>query len=69
MPPLPPPRAIDVGLAIRRAVGRALDACAPAYAVAWEQSMGIARTQVMGAVQLWLSGTVDLINNAARGSR
>lgn len=47
---LPPPRVMDLGTAFRRAVLRAFDAAMPANGVAWEQSMGIGRTQVMGAV-------------------
>ncbi len=47
---LPHPRVMDIGTAIRRAVTRAFDAAMPANGVAWEQSMGIGRTQVMGAV-------------------
>lgn len=50
MPALPPPRLIDLGLAVRRRVLQALDAAAPAYGTAWERSMGIGRTQVIGAI-------------------
>ena len=50
MPPAPPPRAVDAALALRSALLRAADALLPSTAVAWQRTMGIGRTQVIGAV-------------------
>jgi hypothetical protein len=47
---LPPPRAIDAALALRRLLLRAADALLPAQAAAWDRTMGVARTQVVGAL-------------------
>lgn len=46
----PPPLAVDIGLAIRRLLLRAADALLPPFAAMWEKSMGIGRTQVIGAI-------------------
>lgn len=50
LPRVPPPRAVDAALALRRALIRAADALLPPTAVAWQQTMGIASTQVIGTV-------------------
>ncbi|MEA2459492.1 MAG: hypothetical protein QOC95_2464 [Thermoleophilaceae bacterium] len=50
MPNVPPFRAVDAGLALRRLLLRAADALMPATAVLWDRSMGIGRTQVLGAI-------------------
>ena len=49
-PPVPPPRAVDAALALRGALLRAADALLPSTAVAWQRTMGIGRTQVIGAM-------------------
>lgn len=46
----PPPFAVDAALALRRVLLRAADAVVPAEGVLWEKSMGLARTQVIGAL-------------------
>jgi hypothetical protein len=50
MPGLPPPLVVDAGLALRRVLLRAADALLPAGAVAWERSMGLARTHVIATL-------------------
>lgn len=50
VPPVPPPRAVDAGLTLRRALLWAADALLPATAVAWNKTMGAGRAQVIGAL-------------------
>jgi hypothetical protein len=50
MPSLPPPRAIDAGLALRRLLLRTADALLPPAAALWDRTMGVERTQVAGAL-------------------
>jgi len=50
VPPVPPPRAVDVGLALRRALLWAADAFVPATAVVWHRTMGVGRAEVIGAM-------------------
>jgi len=47
---LPPPRVLDAGLALRRALLRATDAMLPATAAVWERTMGIGRTHVVATL-------------------
>jgi hypothetical protein len=47
---VPPPLAVDAAFALRRLLLRAADSVLPASAVVWDRSMGIERTQVMGAL-------------------
>jgi hypothetical protein len=47
---VPPPFVVDVGLAIRRVLLRAADAIVPPWAAAWEKSMGIGTTHVIGTL-------------------
>jgi precorrin-6B methylase 2 len=47
---VPPPPVVDVVLVLRRALLRAADALVPAEAAVWDRTMGIARTQVIGAI-------------------
>jgi hypothetical protein len=46
----PPPRAIDAAFALRRTLLRAADLLLPAWAAAWDKTMGLGRTQVIGAI-------------------
>ena len=50
VPPVPPPRAVDAGLALRRALLWAADALVPPTGLVWLKTMGIARAQVIGAM-------------------
>ena len=50
VPPVPPPLAVDAALALRRTLLRAADAVLPAGAAVWDRTMGIERTQVIGAI-------------------
>ena len=50
VPPVPPPRAVDAALGLRRALLRAADALLPATAVMWERTMGLAKAEVIGAM-------------------
>lgn len=50
MPPVPPPRAVDAALALRRALLWAADALLPAGAALWQRTMGLARAEVIGAI-------------------
>lgn len=50
LPPMPPPWVVDAGLLLRRGLLRAADALLPATAAAWDRTMGIERTQVMGVL-------------------
>lgn len=47
---MPPPLAVDAGLALRGALLRAADALLPATAVVWDRTMGVERAQVIGAI-------------------
>jgi hypothetical protein len=47
---IPPPRVIDFGLVVRRLLLRAADALLPPAAAVWNLTMGIGRTQVVGAI-------------------
>ena len=60
MPPVPPPLAVDAGLALRRGLLRAADALLPPMAVMWDRTMGIERTQVIGALaELGVADALD----------
>ena len=48
--PVPPPRAVDATLALRRALLWAADALLPATAVVWQRTMGLGRMEVIGAM-------------------
>jgi hypothetical protein len=47
---IPPPLAVDAAFALRRLLLRAADSLLPATAVVWDKSMGVERTQVIGAL-------------------
>jgi hypothetical protein len=50
MPPVPPPRAVDAALALRRLLLRAADSLLPPWAAVWDRTMGVGRTQMIGVV-------------------
>ena len=60
MPPVPPPLAVDVILALRGALLRAADALLPANAAVWMRTMGIAHTHVIGTMaELGVADAMD----------
>src|SRR3954468_8722641 len=50
MAPVPPPPVVDASLAARRVLMRAADALLPPWAAVFDRTMGIARTQIVGAI-------------------
>lgn len=58
----PPPRAIDAAFALRRVLLRAADSLLPPWAVAFDRTMGLARTQVIGV--LAELGVADVLESA-----
>src|SRR3954469_12119929 len=50
MPRVPPPLAVDVALALRRALLRAADSLLPPWAAVWDRTMGVGRTQIIGVI-------------------
>lgn len=50
MAPVPPPRAVDAALALRRALLWAADALVPATGAMWLRTMGLARAQVIATL-------------------
>lgn len=64
MQPVPPPRAVDAALALRRALLWAADALLPAGAAMWQHTMGRARAEVIGAM-----AELGVVDELASGPR
>jgi hypothetical protein len=63
MPRVPPPPAVDAAVFLRRMLLRAADALLPPSAAVWDRTMGIARTQLIGAIAEL--GVPDLLDSPA----
>jgi hypothetical protein len=64
MPRTPPPLAVDAALAARRVLLRMADSLLPPWAAVWDRTMGIGRTQVIGAIAEL--GVADVLESEGR---